>query len=415
MNLRIDKLVVLILVAWATLGGLAEAQLVTGGESIVGKLNPFNPFDPSQPVTVVEICKRLDCIAEQLRDDGLVVVKQPDVFSQARLTRFRNDFDVQMSSDLTNFHLVLAARINRLDAATTTQTTALSAALSAPGTTNVTPPTPTFMDTSRLFPTTTASVVNPTPTAGPLSNISLANQGYGTTAGTTAALGLGVDPTVYLDEKKRFLEHLNQIRRISLGPDQNDSSGYGLYLVRLPVSITPGECTYHGHGAELSVTVEHEFTPDFLPTTFQNLVVNDLADQLGPFLYETIRSGFYEKQLLPLHNARERRRSLTAQLTASLARRVVDAALGRPVPPALRRQAEAAKASDRNPSDPIALPLESFILRLTIPLTGDTAKDRQAQVAIAQRLTVLADTLKKFQTGNMSIDATLPQGVEELP
>jgi hypothetical protein len=29
-------------------------------------------------------------------------------------------------------------------------------------------------------------------------------------------MGLGVDPTVYLDEKKRFLEHLNEIRRISL-------------------------------------------------------------------------------------------------------------------------------------------------------------------------------------------------------
>src|SRR5208337_2915518 len=101
------------------------------------------PFDPSVPLTVSELCKRLDCIAEQLRDDGLVVVKQPDVFSQARLTRFRNDFDNQMSTDLGNFHLVLAARINRLDAATTTQTTALSAALSAPGTTNMTTTDPT--------------------------------------------------------------------------------------------------------------------------------------------------------------------------------------------------------------------------------------------------------------------------------
>ena len=109
-----------------------------------------------------------------------------------------------------------------------------------------------------------------------------------------AIAGLGVEPTVYLDEKKRFLEHLNEIRRISLGPDQNDSSGYGLYLVRMPVSITPGDCTYRGHGADLSVRVEHEFTPDFLPSTFQNLVINDLVDILGPFVYEILRADLLD-------------------------------------------------------------------------------------------------------------------------
>ena len=101
------------------------------------RLNPFRAVDPSRPVTVDELCKRLDHVAEKLRDEGLIVIKQPDVFSQARLTRFRYDFDQQLSTDLGNFHLVLAARINRLDAATTTQTTALSASLAAPGTTAV--------------------------------------------------------------------------------------------------------------------------------------------------------------------------------------------------------------------------------------------------------------------------------------
>ena len=81
-------------------------------------------------------------------------------------------------------------------------------------------------------------------------------------------MSLGVDPTVYLDEKKRFLDHLNEIRRINLGPDQNDSSGYGLYLVRMPVSISPGEKTYQGFGADVAVTVEHEFGPDFFPQHF---------------------------------------------------------------------------------------------------------------------------------------------------
>ena len=429
MDRRHVKPVILALAVWVAFCGSAGAQRVTGGESIIGKLNPFRPLDPSQPVTVSELCKRLDCIAEQLRDDGLVVVKQPDVFSQARLTRFRNDFDNQMSTDLGNFHLVLAARINRLDAATTTQTTALSAALSAPGTTNMPTRDPT------AFMGAVSGANSPFATGGTSlfgSQIEPKNSAFGslttapnTLAGAganTSAIGLGVEPTVYLDEKKRFLDHLNQIRRISLGPDQNDSSGYGLYLVRMPVSITPGECTYNGHGAELSVTVEHEFTPDFLPTTFQNLVINDLVDQLGPFLYETVRSGFFDQYLKPVHDGIAKQRALSVQsgrqialLLNGLAQQVIDAALGRPVRPVFRLPV-ASSSSDPfvNPLDPIARPLEEFILRQTKQLTGDPANDQQVQDTLASRLTVLAEALAKVQTGNAEIDGSLPQAVAAL-
>ena len=71
-----------------------------------------------------------------------------------------------------------------------------------------------------------------------------------------------------------------------MGDDTADSAGYGLYLIRMPVSIQPGECTRKGHGAILTTTVRHDFGPDFLPTTFRNLVINDLVDQLTPVVYE---------------------------------------------------------------------------------------------------------------------------------
>ncbi len=360
-------------------------------DSLLAKLNPFRHFDPSQPISVSELCWRLDCLTEELRDDGMILLKQPDVFSQARLTRFRNDFDTQMSTDLANFHLVLAARISRLDAATTTSTTALSGALSAPGTTHVTQPTtPTFMDTSKLFPAGGATVVDPT--KGPLSSIGLANQGQGTSASSAAALGLGVDPTVYLDEKKRFLEHLNQIRRISLGPDQNDSSGYGLYLVRMPVSIFPGDRTYQGHGADLAVNVEHEFPPDFLPSTFQNLVVNDLVDEVGPFVYESIRSGFYKRYLERLHDAKLRQRALETQndrlvenLLAALEVRILRAALARQQPGAKPDLTTSKMMQEKKKI------LTAFILRSSQPLSGDIVMDRPILDKIAMRLEALAE------------------------
>jgi hypothetical protein len=292
----------------------APGQLITGNDSLLDKLSVFWPFDPTQPVTVIDVSKRLDFIAEKLRDAGLIVLKQPDVFSQARLTHFRTDFENVMSKDLNTFHLVLAARINRLDAATTTQSTNLAASLSAPGTAHVNVPAP---GSSAPAPAAPPMPPTPTPANVPGTSATLdptknAFSGLGLDAstpqaainakGAEAAMSLGVDPTVYLDEKKRFLEHLNQIRRINHGPDQNDSSGYGLYLIRLPVSITPGECTHQGFGAELAVTVEHEFPADFLPWTFKNLVINDLVDVLGPVVYEVIRSGTID-QLKTLHLA----------------------------------------------------------------------------------------------------------------
>lgn len=273
-------------------------------ESIFAKLNFFRPFDPSKPVTVAELSHRLDHIVEEMRDDGLVIIKQPDTFSQARMTRFRTDFESQMSTDLANFHLVLAARINRLDAATTTSQTALSGALAGPGQTNVTainspPALPTL-------PTSTATGTGLGLTGGPFNSTTPGGLGLAANNMTTnGALSLGVEPTVYLDEKKRFLDELNEIRRISLGPDQNDSSGYGLYLIRMPISITPGEKTYHGFGADVSVAVEHEFPPQFLPTTFKNLVINDIVDQLGPAVYEVLRSSDLYTTLQNYHSGQK--------------------------------------------------------------------------------------------------------------
>lgn len=269
----------LFLLLFAVLGGF---NLALGGDELglgnrLGRLihgRVAEAVGPAVPLTVRELSNEIDRLGEAIRNDGIVVIKQPDVYSQARLTRHRKEFDNEMLRELGSFALVLSARIGRIDAATTTQATSLGAALSPPGTTHVSVPTPPAI---------------PTPAAP--EQVDFSNSVFKSMSVGQGTGNLGLEPTVYLDEKKRFLEHLDQIRRISMGPDQNDSSGYGLYLVRLPASITPGECTYEGHGAEVSISVEHEFRPDFLPTTFRNLVINDVVDQLGPLVYEVLRTN----------------------------------------------------------------------------------------------------------------------------
>ena len=433
MHLRELRYLLSLFVVTAAIASPVHAQLISKHGNVADKFNALFPVDHTRPMTVTELCYRLDCLAEEMRDDGLIVLKQPDVFSQARMTRFRNDFENQMSSDLANFHLVLAARISRLDSATTTQTTSLGAALAAPGTTNVTAPSQSATDIlgteNKLFNgagSTSLFGQQIDPNKGTFGNLTLASNNFApltsNSGAAASALGLGVDPTVYLDEKKRFLEHLNEIRRINLGPDQNDSSGYGLYLVRMPVSITPGECTYNGHGADLALRVEHEFTPDFLPSTFKNLIVNDVVDQLGPLIYELIRSGGFDKlkTKIDLRYKRNALRVENAKLLESQREYLAKLLLKQVADETAKAAAEALRHPE-TASTPVTISCEGisksltdYILRARFPLTGDPEKDGPNWDWIANRLTDLNDFYAKTTTGLSDYDARIPQDSAEF-
>ena len=254
---------------------------------------------------------------------------------------------------------------------------------------------------------------------GPFANLGLASNNFNpitpTSAASASALGLGVEPTVYLDEKKRFLDHLNWIRRINLGPDQNDSSGYGLYVVRLPVSITPGECTYQGHGADITFTVEHEFTPDFLPATFKNLVINDVADQLGPVIYELIRSGSFDKLKTKI-DLGYKAKILEAQNDSLLEsqRDAIWRGLWNRWCNSFEERSRQTHPEKVNPYDAIAKPLTDFILRSNQPLSGDPEQDRPYLLTIVKRLSYLIEAWRKIDTGLPAIEQRKDQMVADF-
>ena len=104
-------------------------------------------------------------------------------------------------------------------------------------------------------------------------------------------MNFGLEPNVQLDEMADYISHLHRLRRVNLGDDNADSAGYGLYLLRVPVSIEPGDHTKKGFGAIINLTVRHDFNPRFLQTTYRNLVIYDLVDLLAPVVHELIRSG----------------------------------------------------------------------------------------------------------------------------
>jgi hypothetical protein len=105
-----------------------------------------------------------------------------------------------------------------------------------------------------------------------LTALALSNKG--------AAAGLGLEPKVLLDERSDFLNYLHQLRRNSVGDDKADMPGYSLYLVRMPVSVLPGDDSVKGKGATVTVRAKHDLTGDVLANTFRNVVILDTAYQL---------------------------------------------------------------------------------------------------------------------------------------
>ena len=53
----------------------------------------------------------IDRIQNSILNQGTVVVKQPDIWSQARMTKFRKEFEDTMSPEVANFQAYLSARI----------------------------------------------------------------------------------------------------------------------------------------------------------------------------------------------------------------------------------------------------------------------------------------------------------------
>lgn len=259
----------------------------------------------SGPPTLTDVAKMIDQIQRSLVNQGTVVIKQPDVWSQARMTQFRQEYEDTMAAQLTKFELRLAGRIARSDAASYNSQTALAASISP-----LKSGQNLQLDAAGVATERGAAVAmlsggegglalpgNPNfPEKNPTSTFALLN-GIAPVAGTkpgeqvAAVLPLSLEPNVQLDQQSDYINHLHRLRRINLGDDNADSAGYGLYLMRVPLSIQPGDHTKKGFGAIANLTVRHDFNPGFLQGTYRNLVINDLVDKLSPVVHELIRSG----------------------------------------------------------------------------------------------------------------------------
>ena len=254
---------------------------------------------------VERIADRIDDLEEDLERYGSVVAKQPDVWGEARLTKYRVEYEQQMAKRAGGFRDTLNASLSRSDQLYLSAALALNDAPAAgatelpsgasSGVVNLITAPPgagTEAETEGGAEAGVAAAVARTP--GVLQSVgggAFAGLAAGTQTNVDATTGLRIEPVLSLQQQDRYLNRLHQLRRTNEGDDTSDSPGYALNLIRIPVSVLPGDRTRTGWGAEMTVTVEPYLSPELLPRTFRDLVVNDVTDRIGLSLTRFVNEG----------------------------------------------------------------------------------------------------------------------------
>ena len=230
------------------------------------------------------LAENIDWLEHHIDCYGSVVAKQPDIWGEARLTKHRDEYERILYQELNQFEFTLNAAISQSDQSYASAALALSNAVSENGSA---PKTPLQVNVQGQE---TVNLENgeqqPTSNGSPITGVNLTK---------FDGSKINIEPTTYLDQMSRYVNHLHELRRINEGDDTSDSPGYALNLVRIPISLTPGKITREGWGAEITITADPVLSDDLLPTTFRNLVVNDLVDQLRLPLVKMVENKAWQE------------------------------------------------------------------------------------------------------------------------
>ncbi|MFY7891970.1 MAG: hypothetical protein ACOVOJ_04745, partial [Pirellula sp.] len=267
--------------------GVSHNTLYAQG-SVVSKVTAWAKGHGKPPATnqdraLEELAKNVDWLEHHINQWGSVSSKAPDVWGEARLTQYRREVEEILEPLRKGFDPARIAGAQQVS-----DSALLAVALAIQNKTpegGVAPPTITVNSIANTStPKEGKASVN-------LSN-SLPEPNSPFSLETKQFLGkaLGIEQTQEIDQLVRYMQHLNQHRRINEGDDTSDAPGYSLNLVRVPVSILPGAITKRGYGAEITYTAKPYLGPDLLPMTFRDMVLNDLTDQLSIPLVKFINS-----------------------------------------------------------------------------------------------------------------------------
>jgi hypothetical protein len=346
------------------------------------------------PATALDGCMEklageIDWLEKYIDSYGSIVAKHPDVWGQSRLTRHRVEYEQQLSQELGKFADLNNGSLQRSDQVFLGMALSIQAAArgqSIPGTGSG---SPTASALNLISTGTDPSQAVPFSRSAPFA---------GSGSSQFASFGLAnnnavsLEPTIHLDHLSNYVKHLQELRRINEGDDNGDSPGYSLNLVRIPVSILPGQFTQRGHGAEITVTADLVLGDDLLPTTFRSLVVNDLVDTIAPPLTFAANDPVTRRAAWQAVNRRPlEARIAQAEADLAMAQAEYDAAAH------ASREAEEALARLEAERDGQQAIIDGANASLV-----DAARDRLQGLLEGEKANEIAKAIRGFVTGRMA-------------
>lgn len=258
------------------------------------------------------LARNVDWLENEVQHWGSIVPKTPDIWGEARLTKYRREVEQQLAAEISGFD-----RDRISGSQTVTDTAFLAAALSLDSQPNLPPG-----QNAVAAPSASINVAN-FDRATPVTDIQIGPQTdprpiFGSQGNVQVNGTFGIEQVAQLDQLHRYLSHLGELRRINEGDDDADAPGYSINMVRIPISVLPGTRSRQGYGAEVTLTASPVMDPSLLPNAFKDLVINDLVDQIavpmtmflnqnGDRVPEIVDGAFRFESALPLLNDRVER------------------------------------------------------------------------------------------------------------
>lgn len=270
----------------ATAGSFLERIFATATDKVLHTRPPLPPAtDP-----VLDLAREVTRLEDDLRRDGTITIKQPDVWGDANLMQFIQEYEREMAAQgkADKFQAVLSSLIARSDVMEFQSATALGIASGKRGDKVIAPPSAAVPGVTTTGTADSGSVQQalidiPNPGTADSSLFKLLEK-FSPPAGQTDPKYLspkvGVEPTEFLRQQSTYLAINHALRRKNMGDDNSRLPGYGLYLFRVPVSVLPGRETFRGHSAVVTLRAQLAIEPTHLKNTFPRLMTADAVDQL---------------------------------------------------------------------------------------------------------------------------------------
>ena len=217
--------------------------------------------------SVLALASEITQIEDEIRRNGSITVKAPDVWGNADLMSGIQEYEEVMRGTVTEFEEVLSAYIARSDQMELQSATSVGVAMSE------------------------ASAVT-LPSVGESAGSNIDNIEPGALIGSfteeapAAKANVGVEPTELLRQESTYIGVNQALRRINMGDDRSRQAGYALYKFRVPVSVLPGRQTHRGYAAVVNMRARLHIDAAHLKYTFPKLVVADIVDLTEEYIYE---------------------------------------------------------------------------------------------------------------------------------